>query len=917
MGLFPADPAGLRVELNLGGTWTNITPYALGRDDVVIRRGRPNEAGLVDPGSCTLSVNNVSGRFSPRNPTGPYYGVLGRNTPLRVRVRPGGVALVVPGGSGDNVSAPDTAALSVTGDLDLRIDLALHEWHGEAGLIAKTDTTTVQESWMFSLDSSGTLHLIWSTDGTVGGRVGAVSTTAIPRPLTGRKALRVTLDVNNGAGGWTATFYTSDTINGTWTQLGDPVTRTGTTSIFNSTARLYVGEQPEGIPLGRGEIYAARVLSGIAGTVVANPDFTVQPADVTSFTDAAGNTWTVAGNAEITDWRTRFVGEVASWPQKWTAGGQDVWVPIEAAGVLRRLGRSGSALRSPHYRLVTGSNNLAVVAGLTVPAPPPVAYWPCEDDAGATSIASGIGGPAMSVTGTPSFAQSTVLISSAPLPLVGNSRWTGPVPDYTPTGTIQVRFMLAVPAGGTTNGAVLMRLSCTGNAPQWDVTYSTGSGGQLNIKAYDAAGVNILSVGPVDFDIDGFGKLVLLTVVENGANVDWNLAARTQAANSTSATGGTLAGRTIGRATTVRIDPASNMDDVAVGHVVVWTQDVATGVTTTSAYVGETAGTRISRLCQEEGVGYHRVHPGIASTPMGAQGIGSLLGLLREAERTDQGILHESRDTVALAFLPRASLYNQDPTLALAYSARGLADLQPVEDDDLTVNDLDVRRTGGSSARIQLETGRLSIQDPPNGVGRYDDQVDVNTESDAELPDHASWRLHVSTVDEARYPVVALDLTTLTARAAAMTLDIGDRVLISDPPAWLPPDDISLLVQGLNEVLNHATWTIIINGFPETPWQVAVYDSDTSRYSSDGSTLAGGVNATATTLSVATPSGPLWTHADGDYDIRIAGERLTVINVTGSTSPQTFTVVRSLNGVVKALPADATVELWRPAIYTL
>src|SRR5207244_3725346 len=34
--------------------------------------------------SCSLTLNNRLGKYSPRNPNGQYFGQLARNTPLRV-----------------------------------------------------------------------------------------------------------------------------------------------------------------------------------------------------------------------------------------------------------------------------------------------------------------------------------------------------------------------------------------------------------------------------------------------------------------------------------------------------------------------------------------------------------------------------------------------------------------------------------------------------------------------------------------------------------------------------------------------------------------------------------------------------------------------------------------------------------------
>ena len=78
------DAIGLTVEIFVNSAWTDITPYVYYRDFVRISRGRPDETSQIQPQTCTMTINNRDGRFSPRNPSGPYYGQIGRNTPIRV-----------------------------------------------------------------------------------------------------------------------------------------------------------------------------------------------------------------------------------------------------------------------------------------------------------------------------------------------------------------------------------------------------------------------------------------------------------------------------------------------------------------------------------------------------------------------------------------------------------------------------------------------------------------------------------------------------------------------------------------------------------------------------------------------------------------------------------------------------------------
>lgn len=83
---FPGTPLAVLVELQLGDTWTDITNDVYTREDITITRGRADEGEDTDPGSCSLVLNNRDGKYSPRNPRSPYFGLLGRNTPLRVSV---------------------------------------------------------------------------------------------------------------------------------------------------------------------------------------------------------------------------------------------------------------------------------------------------------------------------------------------------------------------------------------------------------------------------------------------------------------------------------------------------------------------------------------------------------------------------------------------------------------------------------------------------------------------------------------------------------------------------------------------------------------------------------------------------------------------------------------------------------------
>jgi hypothetical protein len=212
--------------------------------------------------------------------------------------------LVLDGDSGDYATTPDAASLDIVGDLDLRAEITARDWTPSdyQALVGKWTSSGNQRSYVLMIDTSGNLALSWSTLGS--DTITKTSTASVISAVQtdGRLAVRVTLDVNNGAAGNDVKFYTSPSLDGAWSQLGSTVTTAGVTSVFASTALGQVGARDAGTSSRfAGIIHGAQILSGIAGTVVANPDFEAQDNNDTSFADTAtpAKTWTVAGGAEI------------------------------------------------------------------------------------------------------------------------------------------------------------------------------------------------------------------------------------------------------------------------------------------------------------------------------------------------------------------------------------------------------------------------------------------------------------------------------------------------------------------------------------------------------------------------------------------------------------------------------------------
>ena len=210
-------------------------------------------------------------------------------------------------------------------------------------------------------------------------------------------------------------------------------------------------------------------------------------------------------------------------------------------------------------------------------------------------------------------------------------------------------------------------------------------------------------------------------------------------------------------------------------------------------------------------------------------------------------------------------------------------------------------------------------------MGKYDTAYSINVDADNVLPYQAAWRVHMGTVDEPRIPQLSVNLAhpafagNGTLRTQALDVLFGSRITVAGMPSWTGPDDVSQIVIGINETISHFMHQISFVGVPQTPFQVATTDDLVlGNVDTDGSTLAADMTTTSSTVLVATP-GYAWTTdaAEFPFDLYVDGEVMTCTAISSATSPQTFTLTRSVNGVVKTHPFGTDVRLAHPAIVAL
>lgn len=362
----------------------------------------------------------------------------------------------------------------------------------------------------------------------------------------------------------------------------------------------------------------------------------------------------------------RFHMEVPEWPQRWDVSDTDVYVPIQCAGILRRLGQGTKPLRDALRRHIEAAG--------------PINYWPLTDGEDArhgTEIVRGsqpfraVGEAGSFYQGQPDWGKGSLAPWLEPvveLPDETIGRLSAYVPAQTLTGwSIDHCFS----GGGLGYGNQFEiwdsgpRLD-TDNQIQWTITTNVDPGAIRLMITHRGETANsttfVANVAPADLLNDALHQIRLSVADAGGGNVEWKLyydgsleASGTHAATfrpprNLTYRWGTVEG---GGITT---------NPMGLGHITYWGPNPPSAASTWKAAQGhmrELAGRRIERLCAEHGVPL-QVHGNLDHTPqMGPQKAATFLALLDSAAQVDGGVVHEARDDFALAYRTNRSRYNQ------------------------------------------------------------------------------------------------------------------------------------------------------------------------------------------------------------------------------------------------------------------
>lgn len=1003
-------------DLYLGGDWLDKTSDVRVNSGT-ISGGAKDESASISASTCKFTVNDPNGDYNPRNPLGAYYGDLGKNTPVRVRIP----ALA------DNVAQTDSDGWGTNWE----------NGPSSGGTVANTDWSRSGTVCTHSVPAAGAYRRSILVpehqyqDVCFRGSVFIEGDPSNPLPsgsIDGAEIwfeveLRYTDENNYIAAqfimGTDETFYIQvvEVIAGTTYVLLGRTAMTGVSIQLDSTfefaamvegqvvrTKIWPADDPEpkdwqtvctraNVRVGR----IALVTGIVAGNTNTKPfalrfdDLAVEyrpfvgeisefeagvadqshAAPYVKITASGITRRTIQGSEPLQSAMTRYW----STDRKWIRQGQatanldapnnrsfrttdaDAADLADVGGIFRITRGSEGQILAFGYpvedQMFTITGKVSAGGNTTISFTPdmltpvksgdaivtydlsalsPVAYWPCEDGKGATQIASGLtnGDPMTTAVAEPKYGESDTLRGSGPILKLNNAELNGVVPDYVDTEqAFTFHCAFHHPLALESAEAFVQLWTDSSSTEVWVLSFGE-TAGQLvfRVRALDVnSGVTVLfdhEWGINDFRdapaimIFSARQATPTTVTYSFTNTRYNQDGTV--ANSGGVTAQLATGVTnLGKLKRVQVDPGGGYKETAIGHIgVVNTYLEANNVRDApGGNTGESPARRMNRLAYEENVPLVYCQGPISTMFLGPQRQDTLLDNWKDAAEFDLGRFYESRGAYSFEYRARSSLYNQEYFLDVDYTQGAVTEVDTRDDDQATRNDITVKQQSGSSYRAVDETSSLSVLPPgEGGVGRYTDAPEVSTLSPVQLPDLAHWRLALGTIDEERYPAITVQPTGDVTLAQMLSCGVGNRFRVRNLQARGKYEPIDQLVSGYELKLDQYNPTLTINGVPSSRYNIAVLGE--ARLDSDTSELAENLDTTETAVDVSTLNA-VWTTdpAEFPFDIMVGGERMTVTAISGATSPQTFTVTRSVNGVVKTHSVGDKVSLADPVYLPL
>lgn len=834
-------PLSIVTELYLGGAWVDVSTDVYGRDDLGISRGSSDWSPDLQPGRCRLTLENKAAKYSPFNAIGPYYGLLGRNIPLRVTVE------------SQRRFTGEVSEWPLRSDPDLHVQI---EASGVFRRLAQCDSAAhspMYRGLMRPVEPTRVPAAYWPCENISNGEQILPADSRRGTPMVVNRSADGLSSRSEWLGSEPVVVLNNSQMYGNVQAYG----AAGDETLSGALIRLPDGgvaadDTPILTVNTAGTAAYWRIRANIDGT------FNIQVAD--PFTDGGlGGVITTSGD---TSWT--LLGQSAYIGLMLTQAGSNIdwalyaWLEGQTSA-LSMTGTVNSRTFNRVERVTIGSNGNAGETAIGH-----IAVWKSTTTAGLVAYLAG--------------------------PVNG---WRTETAADRVDRIAQEEAVALAPIGSTADSVPM-------------VEQGSKSGMDLLKQAVEADG-GILYEPP---DV----PTRPIVDAESGTVSPYVGSGTTLAVSATQAHSGTSSVRVTYNASLWLANAVANFHVVGNRYTYsAWVYVPSGGAPAVRLQVGATQSSpsTLTNTWQQLSVTYtataytHTLQVAPVTTPTAGQ-----LYYFDD--------VYVAADRAGLQFKPVRTLYNQTAALTLDYAAAEIAlPFEPTDDDRYLVNEATVSTDGTDDpAQYSLATGALSTQNPPNGAGRYAVTVTRNVLTGELASSWARWLVHLGTWWEPRFPQISVNLNRKRAlTAAAASAEPGTVLVGTNPPAWLPPQTIKQIVVGISETINVHTWKITYNCAPARPYDIFTLNSSTFRLgaAAAGSKLAAAIaTTTATSISVvSTAESARWTTTAGKFpfSVVIGGEEMTVTNITGTGLTQTWTVIRSVNGVIKTHVIDTPVAL--------
>lgn len=619
----------------------------------------------------------------------------------------------------------------------------------------------------------------------------------------------------------------------------------------------------------------------------------------------------IAGAGNVVEFQGRSVGFTPTWD---TSGKWPI-VKVVAAGRMRQLGQPKTPAQSALYRAMSKSN--------------PIAYWSMEEGANAVKFSSAVAGvAALAITGAIALGSVAGPGSAAGPDFTGDGQASATLFAPAVTSPWRVAFAFS-PKAATANYVPLQWVTSSGvtwaiqvglNAATADVT--VGTGGSVSTVTWDTGVLAPWAVGS--------WHNITVDAAQNGSNVDMTITVDGVVIAVPSA----FLAMTLGFVQPIVVNPITptfmtpNSSAFVLDHLGVWAPWASTVNLSqaTQGYARERADVRLARVFAEEGVPFALT--GTSNITCGPQPIDTPLGIARDAEKSDGGVLYDGFSD-GVGYITRSARYNMTAAFTIDAGANSqlAPPFEPVDDDQRTVNQFAASRSSGSSVTVSDTTSPLSVVE----IGAFPQGDTFNVADDTFLQGIAGMRVNLGTVNGLRYPTMQINFINSAAAALApawmaalaSSRPIGFRVDVINVATSAvnhPAGTLMLIVEGYGVTSDLTSWNMIANCTAFAPNRGFTLGSATQgRVDAANTTTNATLTATQTGACSMTVGAMPWVTtaafpADFPLDINVNGEQITVSAIAAPTgSTQVFTIsVRSVNGVRMTHAAGEKVNVWMP-----